>query len=110
MFIFGIFLPEKSLTYLSKNVARPLNINPFQGGNLFMAYTFLHDLKQTLDNCISTLYSIHDLFCIHPGKDFSRDRKITFPLLCNALIQMQSKSLPNEVLDLVHYPDEGYFQ
>lgn len=64
-----------------------------------MAYTFLHGLKQTLDNCISTLYSIHDLFCIHPGKDFSRDRKITFPLLCNALIQMQSKSLPNEVLD-----------
>ena len=64
-----------------------------------MADTFLHDLKQTLDNCISTLSSIHGLFCIHPGKDFSRDRKITFPLLCNALIQMQSKSLPNEVLD-----------
>ena len=39
------------------------------------------------------------MFCIHPGKDFSRDRKISFPLLCSALIQMQSKSLPNEVLD-----------
>lgn len=97
--LFSAFFFKIYLTYLSKNVARPLNINTFQGGNLFMAGTFLHDLKQTLDNCISTLYSIHDLFCIHPGKDFSRDRKITFPLLCNALIQMQSKSLPNEVLD-----------
>lgn len=64
-----------------------------------MADVLIHDLKQTLDNCISTLDSLRDLFCLHPGVDFSRDRKITLPILCNALIRMQSKSLPNEILD-----------
>ncbi len=54
-----------------------------------MADVLIHDLKQTLDSCISTLDSLHDLFCLHPGRDFSRDRKITLPVLCNALIQMQ---------------------
>ena len=64
-----------------------------------MADLFIHDLKQTLDNCISDLDGIHDLFCTHPGADFSRSRKITIPVLCNVLIQMQGKSLPNEILD-----------
>lgn len=76
-----------------------MNINIFQGGTPLMPDVFLHDLKQTLDNCISSLDSIHDLFCLHPGTDFSRNRKISLPILCNALIQLQSKSLPNEVLD-----------
>lgn len=61
--------------------------------------TFLSDLKQALDNCISGTDSIHWMFCNNPESDFSRDRKISFVDYCNFMIQMQSKSLPNEVMD-----------
>lgn len=61
--------------------------------------TFLSDLKQVLDNCIAELDSIHHLFCQSPGKDFTRDRKITFQDTCRFMIELQSKSLPNEVMD-----------
>jgi len=64
-----------------------------------MADNFLRDLKQTLDNCIFELDSIHSLFCNNPETDFTRDRKITFSDTCHFLIQLQSKSLPNEVMD-----------
>jgi len=64
-----------------------------------MADTFLNDLKQSLDNCISELDSIHHLFCKDPGSDFTRNRKITFREACHFMIELQSKSLPNEVMD-----------
>jgi hypothetical protein len=86
---FQYFFGKSLLTNTLQNVVRPLNINVFQGGTTLMPDIFLHNLNQTLDNCISALDSIHDLFCLHPGTDFSRNRKIILPILCNALIQMQ---------------------
>lgn len=59
----------------------------------------LSDLKQALDSCISGMDSIHWMFCRNPESDFSRDRKISFEDYCNFMIQLQSKSLPNEVMD-----------
>lgn len=68
--------------------------------------TYLDTLKQVLDSCIADLGSCHDLFCLHPGIDFSRDRKVTIPILCNSLIQLQGKSLPCEILDFWgHIPE-----
>lgn len=64
-----------------------------------MADTFLCDLKQTLDQCIVELDSIHHLFCENPKSDFTRNRKITFQDTCRFMIELQSKSLPNEVMD-----------
>ena len=64
-----------------------------------MADTFLYDLKKTLDNCISELDSIHHLFCNNPQSDFTRNRKITFSDTCRFMIEFESKSLPNEVMD-----------
>lgn len=64
-----------------------------------MADTFLSDLKLTLDNCIAELDSIHSLFCQNPERDFTRNRKITFSDAIHFMIEFQSKSLPNEVLD-----------
>jgi len=64
-----------------------------------MADTFLRDLKQTLDQCIAELDSIHHLFCENPQSDFTRNRKITFQDTCRFMIELQSKSLPNEVMD-----------
>jgi len=60
---------------------------------------FLSELKQTLSNCIAELDSIHSLFCVNPDTDFTRDRKISFSDVCHFMIELQSKSLPNEVMD-----------
>lgn len=68
--------------------------------------TFLSDLKQALDNCISDTDSIHWMFCNNPESDFSRDRKISFADYCNFMIQMQSKSLPNEAMDFFGHTND----
>ena len=64
-----------------------------------MADTFLNDLKLSLDDCITELDDIHSLFCNDPLRDFTRDRKIPLPDYCRFMIQQQSSSLPNEVMD-----------
>lgn len=69
--------------------------------------TFLFDLKQALDNCISDTDSIHWMFCNNPESDFSRDRKIPFTDYCRFMIQMQSKSLPNEVMDFFGHTNDS---
>lgn len=86
------------MTGQPKYVARPLNINTFQGG-ADMADTFLRDLKHSLDNCIAEMDQIRSIFCKNPQSDFTRDRKITFQDYLKFMIQLQSKSLPNEVMD-----------
>lgn len=64
-----------------------------------MADTFLKLLKSTFDKCITDLETSRYLFFENPGTDFSRNRKITFCDYVLSMIQMQSKFLPNEVLD-----------
>ena len=60
---------------------------------------FLKSLHTTLSNCIKELDDIHDLFVQHSGRDFSRNRKISFSDTCWFLIGLQGKSMPNEILD-----------
>lgn len=60
---------------------------------------FLSELKQTLDNCIAELDSVRSLFCVNPETDYTRSRKISFSDVCRLMIELQSKSLPNEVMD-----------
>ena len=64
-----------------------------------MADTFLADLDQVLNNCISTLDEIHSLFVLNPDSDFTRTLKITFSETIRFMIEFQNKSLPNEVMD-----------
>ena len=64
-----------------------------------MAYIFLHHLKCSFDKCVTDLDTIRYLYCRNPGIVFSRNRKISFRDYVLAMIQMQSKSLPSEVLD-----------
>lgn len=64
-----------------------------------MSDTFMFTLKERLDSCITELDSIHHLFCQNPEKDFTRDRKISFQDTIRFMIELQSKSLPNEVID-----------
>lgn len=64
-----------------------------------MAQNFLSDLKITLDGCIAELDEIHFMFCQNPKTDFTRNRKLSFHDYIHLMIQMQSKSVSNEILD-----------
>ncbi len=64
-----------------------------------MAGIFLKQLKNSLGNCICEVDQIHSLFCKNPDSDFTRTRKISFQDHIKLMIQMQSKSVSNEILD-----------
>ena len=68
-----------------------------------MAHIFLSDLKMTLDNCIAELDEIHPLFCKNPESDFTRNRKLCFHDYIQLMLQMQSKSVSNELLDFFEH-------
>ena len=68
-----------------------------------MAQNFLSDLKMTLDNCIAELDEIHFMFCKNPEADFTRNRKLSFHDYIQFMLQMQSKSVSNEILDFFEH-------
>lgn len=68
-----------------------------------MAQNFLLNLKLTLDNCIKELDEIHSMFCQKPESDFTRNRKLSFKEYIQLMIQMQSKSISNELLDFFEH-------
>ena len=61
--------------------------------------SFMLTLKQKLDQCIEQFSSEKHLYCRNPKSDFTRTRRIPFSDVVRFLIEMQSKSLPNEVMD-----------
>ena len=61
--------------------------------------SFMLILKQKLDQCIEKFSSERHLYCRNPKSDFTRTRKISFSDVVHFLIEMQSKSLPNEVME-----------
>ena len=68
-----------------------------------MAQNFLSDLKMTLDSCIAELDEIHFMFCKNPEADFTRNRKLSFHDYIQFMLQMQSKSVSNEILDFFEH-------
>ena len=68
-----------------------------------MADFFLSNLKSTLDNCITELDKIHSMFCRNPESDFTRNRKLSFRKYIQFMLQMQSKSVSNEILDFFEH-------
>ena len=68
-----------------------------------MAHIFLSDLKTTLDNCIAELEEIHFMFCKNPESDYTRNRKLSFRDYIQFMLQMQSKSVSNEILDFYEH-------
>lgn len=68
-----------------------------------MAQIFLSDFKATLDNCIAELEEIHFMFCKNPESDFTRNRKLSFHDYIQLMLQMQSKSVSNEILDFYEH-------
>lgn len=68
-----------------------------------MAHIFLSELKTALNECIDELDEIHFMFCKNPESDFTRNRKLSFRNYIQLMLQMQSKSVSNEILDFYEH-------
>lgn len=68
-----------------------------------MTQNFLADLKTTLENCIAELDELHFMFCQNPEADFTGNRKLSFHDYIQFMVQMQSKSVSNEILDFFEH-------
>ena len=55
-------------------------------------------VKQKLDDCISQLSEVSWMFSKQPGIYFTRDRKLPFPKVINALLSMEGGSLTSEMM------------
>lgn len=60
--------------------------------------TIIQTIKGKLNDCISSLDSVHWL-CCNKTTDFTRKRKLSFPEMMRLILQFQAKSLPNELMD-----------
>ena len=68
-----------------------------------MTQNFLADLKTTLENCIAELDELHFMLCQNPEADFTGNRKLSFHDYIQFMVQMQSKSVSNEILDFFEH-------
>ena len=56
-------------------------------------------VKQSLLDQIQDLAKHPELYCQNPGRDFTRNRKLTFSTLLSFILNMHGGSLTNEVID-----------
>ena len=49
---------------------------------------------------IETVANASDKYCSNPGRDFSRERKLSFKKVVESIIGMGSKGLTNELIDI----------
>ena len=56
--------------------------------------------KRLLSSAIIEVVSTPENYCINPNRDFTRNRKISLQTLISGIINMECKSLPNELIDM----------
>ena len=64
-------------------------------------------IKQNLKNCISDMQECPSLFVKNPGKDYSRNRKISFYQTIDFLLSMNGNTIRKEWLDYGNYKTDG---
>lgn len=69
--------------------------------------TFPETVKNTLLDEISAMDLEHDRFSRHPGRDFSRNRKLGFQALLHFQISMESGSVNHEILKYFSYSKDA---
>ena len=57
-------------------------------------------IKKLLMSEIETVANASDKYCSNPGRDFSRERKLSFKKVVESIIGMGSKGLTNELIDI----------
>ena len=61
--------------------------------------------KRLLSSAISEVTRTPQLYCIDPKRDFTRTRKITMKTILEGTINMEGRSLPNELTDMFNNVD-----
>ena len=64
-----------------------------------MSIDYANNLKSTLENIIKEMSSNTSLFVKNPGKDFTRDRKLSFDKLLHLLLGMRGNSINKKLYD-----------
>ena len=64
-----------------------------------MQTNYLKKLRGVLNNCIDELDQTRNLYVFNPERDFTRNRKISFKDVFRLMITIQSKTMPNEIID-----------
>lgn len=57
-------------------------------------------IKTLLTSEIKKVANNASKYCLNPGSDFTRNRKLSLEMLLRGIIGMESKSLNNELIDL----------
>ena len=63
-------------------------------------------IKKLLMSEIETVANASDKYCSNPGRDFSRERKLSFKKVVESIIGMGSKGLTNELIDIFNNDPE----
>lgn len=56
-------------------------------------------IKRAMKRCIKELSARPELYCKNPGKDFTRERKLSFEQVLKNILSMTGKSLRGELMD-----------
>ena len=57
-------------------------------------------VKMLLSSAIAEVAGTPEDYCVNPNRDFTRTRKISLQKLISGIINMECKSLPNELIDM----------
>lgn len=61
-----------------------------------MSYT--QQVKESISNIIADMAKRPGDYSLHPDKDFSRSRKLSFPVLLHLMLSMETGSIRDELL------------
>ena len=56
-------------------------------------------IKRAMKRCIKEMSEHPELYCINPGRDFTRERKLPFEQVLKAVLSMTGKSLRGELME-----------
>ena len=57
-------------------------------------------VKRLLSSAVAEVAGTPEDYCVNPDRDFTRTRKISLQRLISGIINMECKSLPNELIDM----------
>ena len=63
--------------------------------------------KRLLSSAISDVARTPESYCVDPKRDFTRTRKITMKTILEGTINMEGKSLPNELTDMFNNSEDA---
>lgn len=70
-------------------------VNEFMKGDALLQDAYSIQIKSILENIINEMSTHPELFAKNPGKDFTRDRKLSFNKFVQLMLNLMTLSLFN---------------